>query len=172
MQKVLVINSGSSSIKYQLFRRDDWSALAAGAVTRIGERAAEVKSEWLDARGERHSSRIQAPIETHADGIDRIILALAGQFAREHDATAHPEDIDRILKTFVAFQSVDKYAYRATLAEVRENEYNLNIPRYVDTFEEEAEIDLGAVKKEITGLEKELTAVRAKMDGYLKELGL
>jgi acetate kinase len=97
MQKVLVINSGSSSIKYQLFRCDDWMALAAGAVTRIGERAAEVKSEWLDAHGERQSSRVQAPIETHADGIDRIILALAGQFAREHDAAAHPDDIDRMI---------------------------------------------------------------------------
>ncbi|NCA68755.1 MAG: acetate kinase [Sphingobacteriia bacterium] len=97
MHKVLVINSGSSSIKYQLFRCDDWIALAAGAVTRIGERAAEVKSEWLDAHGERHLSLVQAPIETHAEGIDRIILALAGQFAREHDAARHAEDMDRMI---------------------------------------------------------------------------
>jgi acetate kinase len=95
--KVLVLNSGSSSVKYQLFRADDWSVLASGAITRIGEPEAEVKSEWVDAHGERHSSRVRAPIETHADGIDRIILALAGQFAREHDAKAHPEDIDRML---------------------------------------------------------------------------
>ena len=59
-----------------------------------------------------------------------------------------------------------------TEIELADNEYNLNIPRYVDTFEEEAEIDLKAVKKEIAGLEKQLVAVRVRMDGYLKELGL
>jgi type I restriction enzyme M protein len=53
-----------------------------------------------------------------------------------------------------------------------DNDFNLNIPRYVDTFEEEEEIDLGAVKKEIAGLEKELVVVRSKIGGYLKELGL
>ncbi len=63
-------------------------------------------------------------------------------------------------------------ADRATLAEIRDNECNLNIPRYVDTFEEEAEIDLAAVQKEIEGIEAELAAVREKMDEYLKELGL
>lgn len=63
-------------------------------------------------------------------------------------------------------------ADRATLAEIRDNEFNLNIPRYVDTFEEEAEIDLAAVQKEIEGIEAELAAVREKMDEYLKELGL
>ena len=62
MEKVLVVNSGSSSIKYQLFRCDDWSALATGAVTRIGEEGAEVKSEWLDGEGTRHASRVSAPI--------------------------------------------------------------------------------------------------------------
>lgn len=97
MEKVLVVNSGSSSIKYQLFRCDDWSALAVGAVTRIGEEGAEVKSEWLDGEGTRHASRVSAPIRTHADGIDRIILALAGQFVREHDAARHAEDIDRMI---------------------------------------------------------------------------
>jgi type I restriction enzyme M protein len=67
---------------------------------------------------------------------------------------------------------VDKYSYVATLDEVKENDYNLNIPRYVDTFEEEEEVDILAVQKEIEVLEKELAGVRQKMDGYLKELGL
>ena len=82
------------------------------------------------------------------------------------------EHIDKIVKTHRKFATVEKYAYRATARELADNDFNLNIPRYVDTFEEEAEIDLGAVKKEIAGLEKELVVVRAKMDGYLKELGL
>jgi len=80
--------------------------------------------------------------------------------------------LDKIVATYNAFQTVDKYAYRATAQEIADNDYNLNIPRYVDTFEEEAEIDLGAVKKEIADLEGELVTVRQKMDGYLKELGL
>ena len=83
-----------------------------------------------------------------------------------------PEDIEKITQTFKAAKSVEKYAYRATLAEIRDNEFNLNIPRYVDTFEEEAEIDVASVQKEIEGIEAELTTVRKKMAGYLKELGL
>ncbi|MFA5043536.1 MAG: type I restriction-modification system subunit M [Kiritimatiellia bacterium] len=82
------------------------------------------------------------------------------------------EHLDKIVRTYRAFETVEKYAYRATAQELADNDFNLNIPRYVDTFEEEAEIDLGAVKKEIAGLEKELVAVRAKMDKYLKELGI
>ena len=82
------------------------------------------------------------------------------------------EHLDKIVRAYRAFETVEKYAYRATAQELADNDFNLNIPRYVDTFEEEAEIDLGAVKKEIAGLEKELVAVRVKMDGYLKELGL
>lgn len=82
------------------------------------------------------------------------------------------EHLEKIVATYRAFQTVEKYAYRATPQELADNDFNLNIPRYVDTFEEEAEIDLGAVKQEIASLETQLTAVRAKMDGYLKELGL
>ncbi len=82
------------------------------------------------------------------------------------------EHLDKIVKTYRAFVTVDKYAYRATPQEIADNDFNLNIPRYVDTFEEEAKIDLTAVKKDIAGLEKELVTVRAKMAGYLKELGL
>jgi type I restriction enzyme M protein len=83
-----------------------------------------------------------------------------------------PEHLDKIVRTYRKFETVEKYAYRATAQELADNDFNLNIPRYVDTFEEEAEINLGAVKKEIAGLEKELVAVRARMDKYLKELGV
>jgi len=82
------------------------------------------------------------------------------------------EHLDKIVRTYRKFETVEKYAYRATPQELADNDFNLNIPRYVDTFEEEEEIDLAAVKKEIAGLEKELVAVRSKMERYLKELGL
>ena len=65
----------------------------------------------------------------------------------------------------------DKYAFVATPEDIQENDFNLNIPRYVDTYEEEAEIDIVAVQKEIESLEIELAEVQAKMKEYLKELG-
>lgn len=81
-------------------------------------------------------------------------------------------DIAKITQTFESFETVDKYAYRATLEEIQENEFNLNIPRYVDTYEEEEEVDIAEVQKEIEQLEKELASTRQEMAGYLKELGL
>ena len=60
----------------------------------------------------------------------------------------------------------------ATREEIQENEYNLNIPRYVDTFEEEEVVDIAAVQANITRLKQEIAEAEAKMDAYLKELGL
>jgi type I restriction enzyme M protein len=67
---------------------------------------------------------------------------------------------------------VEKYPYRATPEELRENDFNLNIPRYVDTFEEEEEIDIAAVQREIDDLEAQLAKTRKEMAKHLKELGL
>jgi type I restriction enzyme M protein len=81
------------------------------------------------------------------------------------------DNIEKIFKTYKARKTVDKYAYLATPKELAENDYNLNIPRYVDTFEEEEEIDLMAVRAEREKLKAELAELEIKMDGYLKELG-
>ena len=81
-------------------------------------------------------------------------------------------DIEKIVQTYKKRETIEKYSYLATLDEIKENEYNLNIPRYVDTFEEEAEIDIQATQKEIENLEKQLADVQSKMKGYLKELGI
>ena len=82
-----------------------------------------------------------------------------------------PEDISRIVGAYKKYKTVEKYAYRATLEEMRENDYNLNIPRYVDTLEEQATIDLPAVQLEIDDLEAQLAAVRKEIRGHLKNLG-
>jgi type I restriction enzyme M protein len=66
----------------------------------------------------------------------------------------------------------DKYSYVATPDEMKENDYNLNIPRYVDTFEEEGEINIGEVQEKINDLEKELKVVQEEMKKYLTELGV
>ncbi|CAN5906695.1 type I restriction-modification system subunit M [soil metagenome] len=78
----------------------------------------------------------------------------------------------KIVKTFKAFKDVEKYAHRATLKEIEENDFNLNIPRYVDTFEAEEKIDIKKVQKEIDGLENDLVKIKGEIKMYLKELGL
>jgi type I restriction enzyme M protein len=77
----------------------------------------------------------------------------------------------KIVDTFKARHDVEKYARVVPMAEIEENGFNLNIPRYVDTFEAEAEIDMKAVQAEINQLEAELVEVKKRMTGYLKELG-
>jgi type I restriction enzyme M protein len=81
------------------------------------------------------------------------------------------QDLQHILATARKRKNVDKYAYLASQAEIAANDYNLNIPRYVDTFEEEAEIDMKAVRAEREKLKAELAVLEKKMAGYLKELG-
>ncbi|RZB35526.1 MAG: type I restriction enzyme M protein [Desulfobacteraceae bacterium Eth-SRB2] len=81
------------------------------------------------------------------------------------------QDIDRIVDTFQKRKTIDKYSYLANYAEIEENAFNLNIPRYVDTFEEEEEIDIAAVKQEIEQIEAELAETRKEMNKYLEELG-
>lgn len=80
-------------------------------------------------------------------------------------------DIDKIVATYRARETVDKYAYLASFDEIKENDFNLNIPRYVDTFVEEEEIDIEAVQTEISQIENDLVEVKQEMAGYLKELG-
>ena len=84
--------------------------------------------------------------------------------------TLSPEHIEKIATTYRKRENVEKYAYVAGFDEIKENDFNLNIPRYVDTFEEEEEIDIDAVQSEIDQLEKELVEVRAKMTAKLKEI--
>ncbi len=84
--------------------------------------------------------------------------------------TLSAEHLDKIIGTYKERKEVDKYAHVAEFAEIRENDFNLNIPRYVDTFEEEEEIDIDAVQAEINKLEQELAEVRVKMAQKLKEI--
>ena len=81
-------------------------------------------------------------------------------------------DITKIVDTFKNRETIDKYSYLAPFEEIEENEFNLNIPRYVDTFEPEPEVDLKEIQKEIEQKEEELQETRKKMDKYLKELGI
>lgn len=81
-------------------------------------------------------------------------------------------DIERIVSVYESWENVDKYSYVASYDEIRENDFNLNIPRYVDTFEEEELVDIDEVKRNIASIEAELAEVQARMAKYLEELGL
>lgn len=83
-----------------------------------------------------------------------------------------PQHIQKIVETYRDRKEIEKYSHLATLQEVSENDYNLNIPRYVDTFEEEELIDIKAVMAEIKELEAKRAELDKEIEGYLKELGL
>ena len=82
------------------------------------------------------------------------------------------EDIDKIIHTYRNRSTEEKYSYVATLDEVAENDYNLNIPRYVDTFEEEEPIDIDVVAEEIKKLDKELKDTDALIASFCEELNI
>ena len=83
-----------------------------------------------------------------------------------------PEHIQKIIDTYRNRTEIEKYSHCASLQEIKDNDYNLNIPRYVDTFEEEEEIDIKAVMAEIKSLEAKRADLDAQIDVYLKELGI
>ncbi|MYV17555.1 type I restriction-modification system subunit M [Furfurilactobacillus milii] len=80
------------------------------------------------------------------------------------------EDINKIAKTYFDRKDVEKYAHVATLKEVEDNEYNLNIPRYVDTFEEEPPVDVVALKDDYLAAEKESNDLQAQVVADLEKL--
>ena len=81
------------------------------------------------------------------------------------------EDIEKIVSTFDAFEDVEKYATVVDVETIKENDCNLNISRYVDTTEEEEQVDIQKVLGEIAELEKKEAETKEKLNEYLKELG-
>ena len=88
---------------------------------------------------------------------------------QNHLADKH---IDKVFAAVEARQAVEKFTQLVSFDDVEENGFNLNSPRYVDTFEEEEEIDLAEVQADIDTLDKELAETRARLRQHLKELGL
>ena len=82
------------------------------------------------------------------------------------------EHITEIIETYKSRATKDKYSYAATLAEVAENDYNLNIPRYVDTFEEEAPIDLAEVSKALKQLDNDMAETDKTIADFCTQLGI
>jgi type I restriction enzyme M protein len=100
----------------------------------------------------------------------RDFIAAKNQNYLSQDNISHILEVysnfhDNVVETGVV---EDKFAYVADFEEIKNNDFNLNIPRYVDTYEEEAEIDILAVQSEIETLETELAEVQEKMNQYLE----
>ena len=81
-------------------------------------------------------------------------------------------DVDKIINTYIERKTIDKYSYVATLDEVKENDYNLNIPRYVDTFEEEEAIDLEAVSKQLKKVAELVEHTDTTIADFCKQLNI
>ena len=105
---------------------------------------------------------------------DKILFIDASRDFEEGKAQNFLSDVHmtKILDAYKARKSMPKYSHLATREEVAGNDFNLNIPLYVDTFEEEAPVDLVAVKSDIERIDRELTTTRAELGAALKELGL
>ena len=82
------------------------------------------------------------------------------------------ENLDKIIKAYISRKNIEKYAHVAELSEIINNDFNLNIPRYVDTFEEEPEIDIREVLKNIKELKEEAAKLDLEIEKYLRELGI
>jgi len=82
------------------------------------------------------------------------------------------KDLDKIFVTYRDRAEIDKYSHRASLDEIRENDFNLNIPRYVDTFEPEPEVDIDAVAGDLKSLAKKASKVQDRIAEYCQELGI
>jgi type I restriction enzyme M protein len=102
---------------------------------------------------------------------DVMFIDASGEFADEkRQNRLRPQDIEKIMATYRTGEDVEQYAHCATIDEIKGNEYNLNIPRYVNTFAAEKEIDVVAVQRRIEELEAKLANTRAEMNSYLAKL--
>lgn len=82
------------------------------------------------------------------------------------------ENIEKIVNTYAKREEIEKYSHLASMDEIRENDYNLNIPRYVDTFEEEEQIDLDKVSSELKALEIDIKTTDETIAKFCDELGI
>jgi type I restriction enzyme M protein len=83
-----------------------------------------------------------------------------------------PDDIEKIIITYRNRAEIEKYSHLATLEEIKENDYNLNISRYVDTFKEEEAIDINEIAGKIRTLDASMEEIDTKIADFCKELGI
>ncbi len=99
-------------------------------------------------------------------------MMLQRALRRQKSKHLRDEDIDKIIETYKKREDVAKYAHLATMDEIKENEYNLNIPRYVDTFEEEPPIDIVTLSKEMQETDKQIAESEAEFLSLVDDLAV
>ena len=104
---------------------------------------------------------------------DILFIDASREFDKDKNQNSiNEKHIAKICDTYHQRKEIEKYSHIADIEEIKENDYNLNIPRYVDTFEEEEKINIDETKQNITQIENDLKEIKIKIDNYLKELGL
>ena len=107
------------------------------------------------------------------DNTDVLFIDASNEFENAKNQNKLSDaNIDKIFTTYKNWETVDKYSYVAKLEEIKENDYNLNIPRYVDTFEEEEPVDIKATQEEIKAIKQQIEAVEQKLEQHLAALGI
>lgn len=112
-------------------------------------------------------------LKKNRENKDILFIDASNDFEKsKNQNNLRDEDIDKIIKTYKERKDAPKYAHLASIEEIRENDFNLNIPRYVDTFEEEEPIDLEEINKMLEQDNKEIAELEAEINEQLKILGV
>lgn len=175
-------------IGYQFIKLDNYEDV----ITNFREQLAKFNAKKLEEKGHAVSfsnaefNRIMIHVDNHSVYEsakilrDKYVLQLDNgesvyieEFkAGKNQNVLEQEHIDKIVDAYAKRVDVDKFAHVADMSEIIENGYNLNIPRYVDTFEEEQPVDLDAVKAQIKTLDSETKATIDKAESFMRQLGL
>jgi type I restriction enzyme M protein len=140
-----------------------------------------IENNWLDAViGLPENLFFGTPIPTcmiifkkNKSNNDVLFIDASNDFMKDVNQYKLTDDcIDKIVRTYNERKEIEKYAHIATFDEVKYNDYNLNISRYIDMFEEEERIDIDKTKEEIKQIEAEVNKVKEEMALFLKELGI
>ena len=101
-----------------------------------------------------------------------LIVAAEEEYQEgKNQNTLREEDVEKIVSAFETYGDIEKYARVVTIEEIKANDYNLNISRYIDKSVEEEPIDIQMVLTDIQKLERKRSNTKAKLNGYLQELG-
>lgn len=111
--------------------------------------------------------------KTRQADADVIFIDASNEFKKgKNQNNLTDENVDKIVDTYKSRETIERYSYAASLEEIKENDYNLNIPRYVDTFVEEEPVDLEAVQVRLQEIDQEIEEIDRELEEYFKELGV
>ena len=110
-------------------------------------------------------------LKKHRDGRDVLFIDASRKYEKGKKQNSMTEaDIDAVIALYSQRETVDKEAYLATFEDIEKNDFNLNIPRYVDNFEKEEEVDLNALLDEMKDTDKQIAEVQGEFVSMLREL--